>query len=160
MYKNQPIKFLSLIALSVFVALASIAVNRQTAASGKDEETVKQILITEAAAIEKGDLQTLDKIWSNDESVLVFENGGINEGWENYRNKHLAPELKSFKDLKFTVSDIAVKADKKLAFATYKYALSADFNRQKIETGGVGTMVFEKIDGKWLIFHSHTSAGI
>ncbi len=123
------------------------------------EKAVADVLKREAAAIEKGDLQALDKIWSNDASVLVFENGGVNEGWENYRNKHLAPELKSFKDLKFVVSDIAVKADKKIAWATYKYTLAADFNKQKIETGGVGTMIFEKKDGKWLIVHSHTSSG-
>lgn len=152
-------KFTTLIYLSLFIALGFVSANGQQSVRAKDEEVVKKILIAQAAAVEKGDLQALDKIWSNDASVLVFENGGVNEGWENYRNKHLAPELKSFKDLKFAVSDIIVKADKKIAWATYKYTLAADFNKQKIETGGIGTMIFEKKDGKWLIVHSHTSSG-
>ncbi len=159
MFKNQTVKFIALIFLSIFIALALMSINRPAAASNKDEEVIKQILVMEAEAIEKGDFQTLDKIWSNDKAVLVFENGGVNEGWENYRNKHLAPELKSFKNLKFAVSDIVVKADKKIAWATYKYTLAADFNKQKIDTGGIGTMIFEKKNGKWLIVHSHTSAG-
>ena len=162
MNKNQPLKFTALLALSVFIALAFMSTNGQAQTivnNIKDEKAVRQILIAQAEAVEQGDLEALDKIWSNDPGVLVFENGGINEGWENYRNKHLAPELTSFKNLKFAVSDIVVKADKKIAWATYKYTLAADFNKQKIETGGVGTMIFEKKGGKWLIVHSHTSAG-
>lgn len=159
MNKNQTLKFAAIIGLSIFTALAFVSNYRQTSARETVEEVVKKVLTAQAAAVEKGDLQALDKLWSNDKSVLVFENGGVDEGWENYRNKHLAPELESFKDLKYSVSDIVVKADKNLAWATYKYTLAADWNKRKIETGGVGTMVFEKKDGKWLIVHSHTSAG-
>lgn len=163
MRKKMNLKKLSVAASVLAAALMIIGFNFYgdvSSAQTDDVKAVTDVLKREAAAIEKGDLQALDKIWSNDKAVLVFENGGVNEGWENYRNKHLAPELKSFKDLKFAVSDIAVKADKKIAWATYKYTLAADFNKQKIDTGGVGTMIFEKKDGKWLIVHSHTSAGI
>lgn len=159
MNKNQIVKFTALFALSVFIVLAFVSIDGQAQTNEKAEDAVRKILIAHAEAIEQGDLQALDKIWSNDPAVLVFENGGVNNGWENYRNKHLAPELKSFKNLKFAVSDIVVKADKKIAWATYKYTLAADFNKQKIDTGGIGTMIFEKKDGKWLIVHSHTSAG-
>jgi ketosteroid isomerase-like protein len=104
-------------------------------------------------------METLDKIWSHDESVLIFESGGMDKGWKEYRDHHLAPELKAFKNTKFTVSDAKVKVDGKTGWATYQYALSADYKDRKIESNGLGTMVFEKQeDGKWLIVHSHTSA--
>ncbi len=160
MRKKINLRAFSVSALVLAIA-AIVGFNFYASVSAQTGEVkaVTDVLMREAAAVEKGDLAALDKIWSNDASVLVFENGGVNEGWENYRNKHLAPELKSFRDLKYSVSDIAVKTNKKLAWATYKYTLAADFNKRKIETGGVGTMIFEKKDGKWLIVHSHTSAG-
>lgn len=158
MQKKINLRAFAISALVLAIA-AMFSFYASVSAQTDDVKAVTDVLTREAAAVEKGDLAALDKIWSNDASVLVFENGGVNEGWENYRNKHLAPELKSFRDLKFAVSDIAVKTNKKLAWATYKYTLAADFNKQKIETGGIGTMIFEKKDGKWLIVHSHTSSG-
>ena len=152
-------KFYTVALILAVAAVVGFNFYGNVSAQTDEVKAVTNVLTRESAAVEKGDLAALDKIWSNDASVLVFENGGVNEGWENYRNKHLAPELKSFRDLKYSVSDIAVKTNKKLAWATYKYTLAADFNKRKIETGGVGTMIFEKKDGKWLIVHSHTSAG-
>lgn len=125
----------------------------------RDEKAVLEVLMKEAKAIETNDMETLNKIWSHDESVLIFESGGEDKGWKKYRDHHLAPELKAFKNTKFTVSDTNVKVDGKTAWATYKYALSADYKERKIESNGLGTMIFEKQeDGRWLIVHSHTSA--
>jgi uncharacterized protein (TIGR02246 family) len=129
-----------------------------SAQDSDDVKAVTEVLMAEAKAIETGDLETLDRLWSHDESVLIFESGGADKGWKSYRDHHLAPELKAFKNTKYTVSDVAVKVDGKTAWATFKYALSADYKERKIESNGVGTMVFEKIEGKWLIVHSHTSA--
>lgn len=130
-------------------------INAQT----KDEKAVIEVLKLNAAAIEKSDFETLDKIWSNSEDVIVLEGGNADYTWVKYRDKHLAPELRDFKDLKYAVSDIKVKVDKKTAWATYKYTLAADYKTRKIETGGVGTMIFEKKGKNWIIVHSHTSAG-
>jgi len=144
--------------LGLLVSLVFVLPNGHASAKVSDEKDVTDVLMLEAKSIETGDLQTLDKIWSHDESVLVFESGGMNKGWKDYRDNHLAPELKAFKNTKFAVSDAVVKVDRKTAWATYRYALSADYKERKIDSRGLGTMVFEKTDGKWLIVHSHTSA--
>jgi ketosteroid isomerase-like protein len=123
-----------------------------------EEKAVRDVLTKEAAAVEKGDLAALDKIWANSEDVTVFESGHANYGWTDYRNSHLAPELKEFKNTKYAFSDLKVKVDGKTAWATFKYTLAAEIGTRKIESGGLGTVVLEKRDGRWQIVHWHSSA--
>ncbi|HEY0050949.1 MAG TPA: nuclear transport factor 2 family protein, partial [Pyrinomonadaceae bacterium] len=95
-------------------------------AQASEEKAVRDVLTKEAAAVEKGDLAALDKLWANDESVTVFESGHANYGWADYRNNHLAPELKEFKNTKYAFSDLRIKVDGKTAWATFKYTIAAD----------------------------------
>lgn len=128
--------------------------------SGQNDEVkaVTDVMMREAVAVEQGDLAALDKIWANTEDVTVFESGYANYGWNDYRNTHLAPELKEFKNTKYSFSDMKVKVDGKTAWATFKYSLAAEMGTRKVESGGLGTAVLEKRDGKWRIVHWHSSA--
>jgi ketosteroid isomerase-like protein len=128
------------------------------AAQTNEVKAVTDVLTKEAAAVEKGDLAALDKIWANSEDVTVFESGHANYGWTDYRNNHLAPELKEFKNTKYSFSDLKVKVDGKTAWATFKYLLAADIGTRRIESGGLGTAILEKRDGRWQIVHWHSSA--
>lgn len=151
----------SLIAASFLAALAAVAGFNFYAgveAQSNEVKAVTDILTKEAQAVEKGDLAALDKLWANSEDVTVFESGHANYGWTDYRNSHLAPELKEFKNTKYSFSDLKVKVDGKTAWATFKYSLSADIGTRKIESGGLGTAVLEKRDGRWQIVHWHSSA--
>ena len=144
----------------LFLATGFIAVSFNSPVSGQTDEVkaVTSVLTREAAAVEKGDLAALDKIWANDESVTVFESGHANYGWTDYRNSHLVPELKEFKNTKYAFSDLKVKVDGKTAWATFKYALTADIGTRNIQSGGLGTVVLEKRGGGWRIVHWHSSA--
>ena len=144
----------------LFLAAGFVVVSYDSSVSAQADEVkaVTDVLTREAAAIEKGDLAALDKIWANDESVTVFESGHANYGWTDYRNSHLAPELKEFKNTKYAFSDLKVKVDGKTAWATFKYALSADIGTRHINSGGLGTAVLEKRGGDWRIVHWHSSA--
>lgn len=123
-----------------------------------DVKAVTDVLTREAQAVEKGDLPALDKIWANTEDVTVFESGYANYGWNDYRNTHLGPELKEFKNTKYAFSDMKVKTSGNLAFATFKYTLSADMGTRHVDSGGLGTAILEKQAGKWRIVHWHSSA--
>ena len=159
MKSKNIIRLFAAISLGLLLVIGLSSTKWMTSAHDTDKEAVMKVLMLEAKSIENGDLETLNKIWSHDESVLIFESGGMDKGWKNYRDHHLAPELKTFKDTKFTVLDAKVRVDNKTAWATYQYALSADYKKRKIESSGLGTLVFEKQkDGRWLIVHSHTSA--
>ena len=151
---------LLLAAMAVVVGAGVIAFSLDDNVSAQTDEVkaATDVLTREAVAVEKGDLAALDKIWANSEDVTVFESGHANYGWTDYRNTHLAPELKEFKNTKYAFSDLKVKVDGKTAWATFKYSLAAEMGTRKIESGGLGTAVLEKREGLWRIVHWHSSA--
>lgn len=143
---------------AVAAGIMTFGYYKSVSAQIDEVKAVKDVLTLEASAVEKGDLAALDKLWANDESVTVFESGHANYGWNDYRNTHLAPELKEFKNTKYAFSDLKVKVDGKTAWATFKYTLAAEMGTRKIESGGLGTAVLEKREGIWRIVHWHSSA--
>lgn len=157
---SMRIKRLLMAAIAVAVGAGAIAFSPDENVSAQTDEVraVTDVLTREAAAVEKGDMAALDTIWANSEDVTVFESGHANYGWADYRNTHLAPELKEFKNTKYSFSDLKVKVDGKTAWATFKYSLAAEMGTRKVESGGLGTAVLEKRDGKWRIVHWHSSA--
>jgi ketosteroid isomerase-like protein len=146
------------LAFAIVAGVAGVGFYRSVSAQTDAVKAVTDVLTQEAAAVEKGDLAALDKIWANSEEVTVFESGHANYGWNDYRNTHLAPELKAFKNTKYAFSDMKVKVDGKTAWATFKYTLAADMGARKVESGGLGTAILEKREGKWRIVHWHSSA--
>lgn len=146
------------IATAVVLVVVSAA-GASHAATHDEAAHVREALMKNAAAFESGDMEALNKLWADDDSVLVFEQGHANHGWADYRDNHLAPELKELKNLKYALSDVKVKmAGANSAWATFKYSLSAKLGERSIEAEGLGTAVLEKRAGRWQIVHWHTSA--
>ncbi len=142
-------------AFAFAMLIAVVGVSAQTSS----EKAVADVLRLNATAFEKNDLATLDKIWANSENVTVFESGHANYGWLDYRNNHLAPEMKEIQNTKYALSDIKVKVDGKTAWATFKYTISGDANGKHFDSGGLGTAVLEKNKKNgWQIVHWHSSA--
>ena len=144
----------ALLALAVGLAAAS----PWKASAHDPAEHVREVLTRNAAAFERGDLAALDKLWAGDETVTVFESGHANYGWADYRDNHLAPEIKEMKNVKYAISDIRAKVSGATAWATFKYALSADLGERRVEVAGLGTAVLERRGQEWRIVHWHTSA--
>lgn len=96
----------------------------------------------------------------------VFESGGVEGTFEHYAKHHLGPELKAFDSFTFSDYKIDVEVDMPYAFVTetYIYTIGLKANEEKgreartIEQKGVATSVLKKIDGKWKITKTHTSA--
>lgn len=151
-------KAIFVLGLFLFIGAGVASVYFTVSAQSAEEKAVRDVLTREAAAVEKGDLAALDKLWANSEDVTVFESGHANYGWADYRNNHLAPELKEFKNTKYSFSDLKVKVDGKTAWATFKYALATDIGTRSVQSGGLGTAVLEKRGGRWQIVHWHSSA--
>lgn len=150
-HSNRIITTFALTTLTMFVIVLP--------ASAQDSETaVREVLSRSASAFEKGDMAALEKLWANDESVTVFESGHANYGWADYRDKHLGPEMKEMKNTKYTLSDIKVKVSGNTAWATFKYAISADIGPRHVDGAGLGTAVLEKRGEDWKIVHWHSSA--
>lgn len=146
-----------IIAVLALSAMTMFAIGLPVSAQD-NEKAVRDALMQNAAGIEKGDMAALEKIWANDESVTVFESGHANYGWADYRDRHLGPEMKEMKNTKYTLSDIKVKVSGNTAWATFKYAISADIGTRHVDGGGLGTAVLEKRGEDWRIVHWHSSA--
>lgn len=147
--------------LSVFFSLSLVlspALWENAAAQGNDEGAVREVLLKSALAFEKNDVELITKVWANDETVTVFESGHANYGWADYRDHHLLPEMKEMKNTKYTLSDIKVKVSGNTAWATFKYAISADIGTRHVDGAGLGTAVLEKRGEEWRIVHWHSSA--
>ena len=150
-YRNQITTIVALAALLTLVGLPATA-------QDNNEKAVRDVLIQSATAFEKNDMAAMEKLWRNDESVTVFESGHANYGWLDYRDHHLGPEMKEMKNTKYTLSDIKVKVSGNTAWATFKYAISADIGTRHVEGAGLGTAVLEKRSNDWRIVHWHSSA--
>ena len=128
------------------------------AAGATANDPVAAVLLRNAQGFESGDLPMLNTIWATDEGVTVFESGGANYGWADYRDHHLKPELEEMKNMKYQLSDIKTRVSGNTGWATFKYALSADLKDRHVDANGLGTAVLEKRGNEWKIVHWHTSA--
>lgn len=146
---------LKIIALLVVL----FAISWQVVSAQKDDiASVQEVLLENAAAFEKNDLALAEKLWANDDSVVVFESGHANFGWLDYKNNHLGPEMAEMKNTRFELSDIKIKTGNTLAYATFRYNISADLKDHHVEGSGLGTAVLEQRGENWLIVHWHSSS--
>ena len=91
--------------------------------------------------------------------TTVFEGGGINDGWKNYRDTHLGPELKAYENLEFSHTNVIphlLGAD--AAYVTADYSIKAKTGDRVTDGGGLATYTLSKDAGGWRIRHTHTSA--
>jgi len=107
--------------------------------------------------MQAGNLAALDEIYSSGRGIHIIEGTGVNHGWEDYRDNHLKPELDAFENFQYRYFAIEPKVVGSLAYAAFRYELSADISTGHIDSEGRGTVVLEKINGQWRIVHSHTS---
>ena len=151
------LRVLSVVALFAVTVTFGVGHKRAALAQAPVEAAVREVLLKSAIAFEKNDVELITKVWANDESVTVFESGHANYGWADYRDRHLLPEMKEMKNTKYTLSDIKVKVSGTTAWATFKYAISADMGTRHIDGSGLGTAVLEKRGDEWWIVHWHSS---
>ncbi|MEW6322002.1 MAG: DUF1775 domain-containing protein [Acidobacteriota bacterium] len=92
--------------------------------------------------------------------VTIYEGGGINNGWADYRDHHLGPELKAFENLQFGHSNVKVTLlpGGTTAYVAARYMLKTKMGTREIDAVGLATMIFYKDPEGWRIRHSHTSS--
>ena len=106
------------------------------------------------------DLERLATLYHPD--VTIFEGGGVNRGWADYRDNHLGPELAEFEGLEFIHREVApnpLGSEGRIAYVTSEYHLKATVKGRAIDATGLETLVLARDDrGAWRIRHSHTSS--
>jgi hypothetical protein len=114
---------------------------------------LKGILEKQAASWNRGDIPAfMDAYWRSDK--LTFSSGGkTTRGWEATRDQYLKnyPDRKTMGTLKF--SELEVQSlDDHAALMLGRWHLTRD---QPV--GGNFSLVWQRIDGKWVIIHDHSS---
>jgi uncharacterized protein YcnI len=139
--------------------LAAAARAGAAQAAEADTTGIEEWLKGYDAAFTAKDLDKLATFYHPD--VTIYEGGGINNGWLDYRDHHLGPELKAFENLQFGHSNtkVTVLPGGQSAYATSEYSIQAKMGERDIDSRGLETLVLVKgADGSWKVRHSHTSS--
>ena len=118
------------------------------------EAAIRNVLLTQQSAWNDGDIgQFMEFYWNSDE--LTFSSGGkVTRTWqgtlENYKQRY--PSRQEMGELAFQNLEITMLGPQ-AAFVLGDWKLS----RKSGMLGGNFTLVFRRLDGKWLIVHDHTS---
>jgi uncharacterized protein (TIGR02246 family) len=139
----------------MFVALMGLS-TFGTAQSNEAQKIEEWLEGYDTAFIAK-DLDTLATFYHPD--VTIYEGAGVNNGWADYRDRHIGPELKMFENLQLGHSNRRVQMlGDRAAYVISEYFIKAKMKDRMIDNIGRETLVLEKqSDGSWKIRHSHTS---
>jgi ketosteroid isomerase-like protein len=126
------------------------------AMTGPEKEVVAFFKAYDAAFVAK-DMDKLANMYAPE--TTVYEGGGVNRGWKDYRDNHLGPEMKSYDSLEFAHSNVVPHViGKDDAYVTADYAIKAKTGDRVMDGGGLATYTLTKESGSWKIRHTHTSA--
>lgn len=118
---------------------------------------IERVLTEQAAAWNRGDLEAfMDGYWRSPD--LVFTSGGhVQRGWQTTLDRYVASYGTSPETMgRLTFSDLEIHPlGDGAAWALGRWRLEFDGGQSP---GGIFTLVFREIDGRWLIVHDHTSS--
>ena len=155
----MPLRLIRLaIAATLTLAVGTIPARAQaTRAVSADAASVAAALREMFAASERNDLLALDSLYAGD-SLTIFEGAGVNRGWTDYRDHHLAPELKEMKNLRYQPADLEVHLAGGTAWVLFRYTLKADVNGRAVDAIGRGTAILERRGTRWVVRHMQTGS--
>ena len=138
-----------------FVAVLAFAAGVR--AQSNDAATIGAWLKNYDAAFLSRDLTRIAAFYHPD--VTIYEGAGVNNGWADYRDRHLGPELKAFENLEFAHSDmkVTVLPGGESAYAISRYTIKAKMGDRVLDNEGLETLLLVKTPDGWKIRHSHTS---
>lgn len=153
--------------LKSWVVVAAVLIALTPVAAKSGSKTAK------AGAPEKPYLQKIWDGWStlNPDNVAQFYASGPHvffdiaplkySSWDEYKNG-VTKELADYKTAKFTVNDDAeLRTAGSYVWGTATVQYEMTHKGGKVDMGDMRwTVVFEKLDGKWLIVHEHVSMPI
>ncbi len=147
---------LSLLA-GIVTALLAIGPLRATAQRTSSADSARVVATIEAmfTATERGDMAALDTLYAGD-SLTIVEGAGINRSWADYRDHHLGPELKEFKNFQLRPFEIEVRVTGSTAWAMFRYTLRATMGERALDLVGRGTAILERRGDRWVVRHKQT----
>jgi ketosteroid isomerase-like protein len=127
------------------------------AAASPDQTQVRATLEALFRAVESGDMAALDTLYAGD-SLTVVEGAGINRGWADYRDHHLAPELREMAGFQYRPAEIEAHVGGDLAWALFRYTIRGRAGERDLDLVGRGTAILERRGSRWVVRHTQTSS--
>jgi ketosteroid isomerase-like protein len=140
----------------VFGALA-LGAGLPLPAQTPDTAGVRQVVEALARYTQEKNVAALDTLYAPDAWVRIIEGAGVNNGWVDYRDHHLRPELEEMQEFRYRYFDVEPQVRGEVAWAAFRYELSAHTPRAHVQVDGRGTAVLERRGGRWLVVQLHTS---
>ena len=163
---NSPASLAIVVASTIFLASpsrldapANHAGHAAMAATTQPAQQVVAAITALFAAAERNDMVALDSLYAGD-SLTIIEGAGINRGWTDYRDHHLAPEMKEMKHFQYRPLEIEARVDGKTAWALFRYTLKADVNGKPVDIVGRGTAILQLRGSRWVVRHTQTSGRV
>lgn len=127
-------------------------------------ETDSAALISIINAVEKGWEQANGQPFRGNfldfDGARYIESGGQNVGLKDLIEHHVEPEGDALDSLELDFSNIVTHVEGNFAWAIADVEVKATVNRDKreIHNRGYETFLFRRIDGKWMVIHTHSSS--
>ena len=137
-----------------FLFIIAVCFSLSSLAQSKDEAEVRNVLSKQSAAWNRGDIDAfMVGYWEND-SLMFIGKSGITYGYKNtlsnYKKNY--PDTTVMGKLTFTLIHVK-QLSPEYFHVTGKYYLTRTIG----DASGHFTLMFRKINGKWVIISDHSS---
>ena len=122
-------------------------------AQNSDSLEICKIMLEQEACWNKGDIECFMEAYWNSDSLMFIGKSGITYGWKktlkHYQSAY--PDKASMGELKFDILHLQLEAG--AAAVVGKWHLT----RETGDVGGYFSLLWKKLNGKWVIVSDHTS---
>ncbi len=140
--------------MRILVATLLMLLTFQSIGQSKNEKAIRKILDTQTESWNKGDLQNfMIGYWEND-SLMFIGKSGITYGYTNTLNNYKKgyPDTTAMGKLAFNIITV-----KRLSGKYYHVVGKWYLKRSIGDVSGHYTLLFKKINGKWVVIADHSS---
>ena len=149
-------KLNKLVTAIILAAIAVAVAVHVSKAQDQDKAAITAILEAQKNAWNNGNLDEFLKGYRKSEYLTFSGSNGVVRGFDAVRERYKKsyPDRDAMGRLDFPEIEITILGSSKdAALVLGKWHLT----REQGEVGGVYSLVFQKINGNWLIVHDHTS---
>jgi ketosteroid isomerase-like protein len=133
-----------------------IALSTSLTAFGQsgDEAAIRKVLSTQNEAWNRGDIDAFMVGYWKSDSLMFIGQSGVTYGWQNTLNNYKKnyPDTATMGKLTFTLISV-----KRLSDKYYRVVGKWFLKRSVGDVGGHFTLLFQKINGEWVIIEDHSS---
>lgn len=136
--------------LLLFVAISSF-----TLAQSTEEAAIREVLARQNKNWNDGNIEAfMEDYWKSD-SLMFIGKSGVVYGWKATKERYFRnyPDRKTMGQLMFDIKKVDLHS------STTAWVLGSwQLTRPEVgDIGGYFTLIFKKINGKWLVVSDHTS---